>query len=198
MNAGDKIALAAIVISVIAAGISIHQAKTAKESAESAKEQSAAAIEANRLTREQIDREAAKEQQEAAEAKQAAQREAEKVQIKLSGNGGSLAVQITNHGMRAVTDVQLVNVTPEEAGPWRSWKPNANVGRQLSTTSWPLLYPESDVTVAVWLLDENGTHVPQLPSRAAVEICFRDGDGQWWSYVTGGGTTRIDPPTSTT
>ncbi|MFF4088846.1 hypothetical protein ACFYY9_18425 [Streptomyces nigra] len=135
--------------------------------------------------------------QEAAETEQSAQREAEKVQIGLTNNGGSLAVRITNDSLRTVTDIQLTDVTPEEVGPWRSWKPNPNVGRSLSTTSWSLLHPGTDVTVALWLLDENGAHVPRLPSQAAVKIHFRDSDGQWWAAVTGRTATRIDPPAST-
>ncbi|MFJ1961791.1 hypothetical protein [Streptomyces massasporeus] len=160
MDTETWIALAAVVISVAAAITSIHQASTAKASAKAAKDQAAAAKEANQLTRQQMSAQAAKEQQAAAEAEQAAQLEAEKVHIELSGNGGSLAVQITNHGLRAVTDVHLVDVTPEEAGPWRSWKPNPNVGRQLSTTSWPLLHAGSDVTAALWLLDPGPKRVP--------------------------------------
>ncbi|MEU9575087.1 hypothetical protein AB0D62_35595 [Streptomyces massasporeus] len=197
MDTETWIALAAVVISVAAAITSIHQASTAKASAKAAKDQAAAAKEANQLTRQQMSEQAAKEQQAAAEAEQAAQREAEKVHIELSGNGGSLAVQITNHGLRAVTNVHLVDVTPQEAGPWRSWKPNPNVGRQRSTTSWPLLHAGSDVTAALWLLDENGTHIPRLPGKAAVEVRFRDGDGQWWSAVTGRTATRISPPPTT-
>jgi hypothetical protein len=202
MDTEAWIALTAVVISVAAAITSIRQASTAMASAKAAKDQAAAAKEANQLTRQQMFEQAAKEQQAAAEAEQAAQREGAhradvKVHIELSGNGGSLAVQITNHGLRAVTDVHLVDVTPQEAGPWRSWKPNPNVGRQLSTTSWPLLHAGSDVTAALWLLDENGTHIPRLPGKAAVEIRFRDGDGQWWSAVTGRTATRINPPPTT-
>ena len=197
MDTETGIALAAVVISAAAAFVSIHQAKTAKSSADAAKEQLAAAKEANQLTRQQMDRQTAKEQQEAAETEQSAQREAEKVQIGLTNNGGSLAVRITNDSLRTVTDIQLTDVTPEEVGPWRSWKPNPHVGRSLSTTSWSLLHPGTDVTVALWLLDENGAHVPRLPSKAAVKIHFRDSDGQWGAAVTGRTATRIDPPAST-
>ncbi|NEB19712.1 hypothetical protein [Streptomyces coelicoflavus] len=197
MDTETGIALAAVVISAAAALVSTHQAKTAKSSADAAKEQLAAAKEANQLTRQQMDRQTAKEQQEAAETEQSAQREAEKVQVGLTNNGGSLAVRITNDSLRTVTDIQLADVTPEEVGPWRSWKPNPNVSRSLSTTSWSLLHPGTDVTVALWLLDENGAHVPRLPSKPAVKIHFRDSDGQWWAAVTDRTTTRIDPPAST-
>jgi hypothetical protein len=87
--------------------------------------------------------------------------------IERSGNGGSLVVQITNHGLRAVRAVPLVDAAPQEADPWRSWKSNLNVGRQLSTTCWPLLHAGSDITAALWLLGENGTHTPRLPAKAA-------------------------------
>jgi hypothetical protein len=66
---------------------------------------------------------------------------------------------------------------------------------KLSTTSWPLLHPQRDETVAVWLLDEDGGHVRTLPRSANAEIRFRDNDGQWWSAVTGTGDRRVAPPT---
>jgi hypothetical protein len=195
MNAETWIALAAVVIAVAAAVVSIHQAKTAKDSARAAQEQVVAAKEANQLTRQQMAQQAMQERHQAAEAEQASQREAERVRVELGGNGGSLTVRIANHSYRPISDVQLVDVAPEGEGPWRSWKPNPNVGPKLSTTSWPLLHPERDETVAVWLLDEDGGHVRKLPRSASVEIRFRDDDGQWWSVVTGTGAHRVAPPT---
>ncbi|MGW1950726.1 hypothetical protein ACWCRC_41465, partial [Streptomyces sp. NPDC001940] len=153
-----------------------------------------AAKEANQLTRQQMAQQASKEHIEAAEAMSAAQREAEKVRLVVSSNGGSLTVQVTNHALRVVTDVELLNVTPTGTGPWRSWKPNPNVGRQLSSLSRPLLHPGEKMTVAVWLLDENGNQAREMPRTAAVEVRFCDDDGQWWSSVTGVGTQRIAPP----
>jgi hypothetical protein len=194
MDAGDWIALAAVVISVAAAFVSIHQAKTAKQSAQTAREQVAAAKEANQLTRQQMEQQAAHQRQQEAEAERAAQREAEKVLLEMSGNGGSLVVEVANHSSRPITDVQLVDVQPIGTGSWRSWKPNPNIGWHLSTTSWPVLHPGTAEKVAVWLLDDGGNHVRELPRAAAVEVRFRDDDGQWWSTVTGRGTSRTDPP----
>ncbi|MDQ1033591.1 hypothetical protein QFZ75_000007 [Streptomyces sp. V3I8] len=181
------IAVAAVAISVAAAAVSIHQAKTAKDSAKFARE-------ANELTRQQMAQQAVKDRQTDAEAYKAAQREADKVQIVLSSNGGSLTVKVTNHSLRTISDVTIVDVRPEDVGTWRSWKPNPNVGRKLSTTVWPLLHPGQDETAALWLLDENDAHLPQLPIKAAVEVRWQDDDGQWWSSTTGAETTRIEPP----
>lgn len=68
METADVIALGAIVIALVAAGISIHQAKSAKRSAEQAVEQVAVAREANQLTRLQIDQQTARDHQVAREA----------------------------------------------------------------------------------------------------------------------------------
>lgn len=181
------IAVSAVAISVAAAAVSIHQAKTAKDSAKFARE-------ANELTRQQMAQQAGKDQQAEVEAYKAAQREAEKVQITLGGNGGSLTVQITNHTLRTLSDVAVADVRPEGEGPWRSWKPNPNVVRRASAIAWPFLQPGHREMAAIWLLDENGAHLPQLPAKAAVEVQWRDDDGQWWSSTTGAGAVRIDPP----
>ncbi|MBD2835167.1 hypothetical protein ID871_32115 [Streptomyces pratensis] len=183
----------AVVITLAAAGISTHQAKSAKKSADQAEAQVTVAREANRLIRLQIDQQTAKDNQAAREAEQASQREAEKVEIKLGGNGGSITVTITN-ATRMITGVELLNVTPMGTGPWRSWKPNPNVGRELCTTHWPRINHGDRKQVAVWLLDEHGKQVRQLPEEARVEIRFRDDEGQWWASDTDGTTTRITPP----
>ncbi|MFG3369548.1 hypothetical protein ACGF0K_31845 [Streptomyces sp. NPDC048156] len=146
------------------------------------------------LPRQQMAQQASKERIEAAEAMSAAQREAEKVRLVVSSDGGSLTVQVTNHALRVVTDVEPLDVTPTDAGPWRSWKPNPNVGRQLSSLSRPPLHPGERMTVAVWLLDDNGDQLRELPRKATVEVRFCDDDGQWWPSVTGVGTQRIPPP----
>ncbi|MFJ5658671.1 hypothetical protein ACIQD5_35740 [Streptomyces microflavus] len=196
MDTADVIAIVAVTVAVVAAGISIQQAKSAKRSADQAVEQVAAAREANRLTRLQIDQQTAKDHQAAREGEQASQREAEKVEIGLGGNGGSVFVTITN-ATRMITGVELLDVTALGDGPWRSWKTNSNVGRVLSTTQWPRIDHGDRKEVAVWLLDEQGKHIRQLPEKARVKIRFRDDEGQWWEAEideNGRKTTRIAPP----
>ncbi|MFH8760259.1 hypothetical protein [Streptomyces atroolivaceus] len=193
MEASDVIAGIAVVITLGAASISIHQAKSAKRSADQAEAQVAVAREANQLTRLQIDQQTAKDHQVAREAEQASQREADKVDISLSSNGGSIVVAITS-AARMITEVELLNVTPLGDGPWHSWKVNPNVGRELRTTHWPRINHGDRKQVAVWLLDAHGKQVRQLPGEARVEIRFCDDEGQWWASDTGGTTTRIAPP----
>lgn len=187
MDTGDWIALVAVVISVAAAIVSVHQAKTAKSSADSAEE-------ANRLTREQMDREAAKDRQAQAEAEAAALREAEAVSIDVGGNGGSVRVRVTNNGSQPVTHMELVDVQPGEPGPWRSWAPNANVSGLLRETKRPHVPPHQALDVAVWLLDENGQQIIQMPTLVDVKVRFRDADGQWWLTSRSAGPERIDDP----
>lgn len=194
MDAGDWIALAAVVLSVGAAVVSIHQAKTAKQSADLAEVQAEAAKEANQLTRQQMAQQAIKDHQEAAEAMNAAQREAEKVRIDLGGNGGSLTVHIVNHARRLVTDVELLDVAPLDEGPWCSWQVNPNVNRQFRALSRPLMHPDEGMTIAVWLLDEDGVHVREVPRTARVKVRFRDDDGQWWLAANGEDIQRIALP----
>ncbi|WP_330234555.1 hypothetical protein [Streptomyces sp. NBC_00566] len=148
MDAGDWIALAAVVISVGAAGISVHQAKTAKDSAAYAREQAAAAKEANQLTRQQMAHEDIREQQAAAEAGAAALREAEKVALGFHGNGGSVMVSITNNGAAPITEVELLEVRADQDGPWASWSVNRNIGGPLAQTKRSVLGQREVMEVA--------------------------------------------------
>ncbi|MEK8146650.1 hypothetical protein NKH18_51435 [Streptomyces sp. M10(2022)] len=92
--------------------------------------------------------------------------------------------------------MELLNVTPLGTGPWHSWKPNPNVSRKLSTKHWPRIKHGDHEEVAVWLLDEHGKQVRQLPEEVRVEIRFRDYEGKWWASDTGGTTARIARPTT--
>ncbi|MET9116633.1 hypothetical protein ABZX38_20900 [Streptomyces longwoodensis] len=190
MEAGDWIALVAVVISVGAAIISVHQAKTAKDQAVEARE-------ANRLTREQIAREAAREQQAAIDAEAAALREAEKVELSFYGNGGSVVVTITNNGSAPVTDVELLEVGAGEDGPWVSWSVNRNIPRgPLVRTKRSILGRGESMEVATWLLDAGGQHVRELPQSVQALVRFRDQSGQWWQTTAGDeAPTRVSAPT---
>lgn len=198
MDAGDWIALAAVTLSAGAAGISIHQARSAKGSAAHAKEQAVAAQEANQLTRQQMTREEQRQRAAAAEADAAALREAEKVEISFGGNGGSVMVEITNNGLADLTEVELLNVWADQEGPWVSWRVNRNIRRgPRSHVKRTVLHPREAMTVATWLLDAEGQHVRDLPRRCDALVRFRDHGGQWW-HITAEGypPTRVDPPTS--
>ncbi|MFG3208034.1 hypothetical protein [Streptomyces sp. NPDC048192] len=194
MDAGDWIALAAVVVSVGAAAISMHQAKTAKDSASHAKEQADAAREANELTRQQIARHDAKEQEERIEAQAAALREAEAVHLGVGGNAWSLLIRVQNRSSRPISNVQLMDVRADEPGPWRSWTVNPNVTRAMQRTQQKQLDPNAVMTTAVWLLDEHGQHLTHAPGAAKVEVRFRDADGQWWMTELTDGPRRIDAP----
>ncbi|WP_331739833.1 hypothetical protein OG613_44625 (plasmid) [Streptomyces sp. NBC_00015] len=198
MDAGDWIALAAVALSAGAAGVSIHQAKSATASAAHARVQAEAAREANELARQQMAREEQLEQRAAAEADAAAFREAEKVELEFSGNGGGVVVSITNNGLYPITEVELLDVRADQDGPWVSWKVNPNIARgQLIRVKQSVLDPRRDMAVATWLLDDAGEQVRQMPQRCEALVRFRDHGGQWW-HVTAGEhpPARVDPPTA--
>jgi hypothetical protein len=189
MDAGDWIALAAVAISVGAAGVSTHQARTAKTQADAAKE-------ANQLTRQQMARQEERDRAEAAEADAAALREAEKVELGFSGSGGGVVVSITNNGLYPITEVELLEVRAAQDGPWVSWQVNPNIPRgPLIQVKKTVLAHREDMSVATWLLDGSGEQVRELPRRCEALVRFRDHGGQWW-HVTAGEQppTRVDPP----
>ncbi|MGW6569705.1 hypothetical protein [Streptomyces sp. NPDC054975] len=194
MDAGDWIASVAVAVSVAAAGISTHQARTARSAAIAAEEQVRAAKEANLLTRQQMDRQDEQARQQQAEADAAAIREAEKVHIDIGGGGGSIRVTVTNHGTRPIANLRIMDVRAAEPGPWVSWGPNRNVGGTYRWTVQALLHPTQKATQAVWLLNDDGQQVANLPSSVAVEARFRDDDGGWWLVSTESDPQRIDEP----
>ncbi|MFD8263512.1 hypothetical protein ACFV19_32490 [Streptomyces griseoluteus] len=185
MDAGDWITLAAVVISVGAAGISVHQAKTAKDSAAYAREQAAAAKEANQLTRQQMAREDIHEQQAAAEEGAAALREAEKVALGFHGNGAA-----------PITQVELLEVRADQDGPWVSWSVNRNIGGSLAQTKRSVLGRREVMEMATWLLDDGGPQIRELPQRCEALVRFRDQGGQWWQVTADDDRppARIAPP----
>jgi hypothetical protein len=197
VDAGDWIAVGAVVISVAAAAISVWQARTAAASAEHAKVQARAAVEANELARQQMQRDDALAQQAAAEAQAMALREAELVHMEVAGNGGSIQINIANRSSRPITDVEIVDVKALEDGPWEAWRPNANVNGQLGRATCRLIEARTgQITVAAWLLDAQGTHVRRLPQRINVEVRFQDADGQWWLTSLSDSPQRIEAPTA--
>lgn len=199
MDTGDVIALCAVVVSVGAAGVSIHQAKTAKDSAKHAREQAEAAKEANALTRLQLEREEAREQRIVAQADAASLREAEKVELGFRGGGGSVTVSVTNNGIASITDVELLDVRAgsTEEGPWAGWSVNRSIVSRApqAQTRRTIVQPGETMKVACWLLDSEGQQVRSLPQACEALVRFRDAGGQWW-HVTAGEQppTRVDPP----
>ncbi|MEU6709669.1 hypothetical protein [Streptomyces wuyuanensis] len=196
MDAGDWIAVGAVFVSVGAAVISVWQARTAAASAKHAEVQAQAAVEANAIARQQMQREDALAQQAAAEAQAWALREAELVHLDVAGNGGSIQIDIANRSSRHITDVEIVEVKALEDGPWEAWRPNPNVNGQLGRATCPLIEARTGrISVAAWLLDAQGTHVPRLPQTVHVEVRFQDADGQWWLTSRGDAPHRIEAPT---
>ncbi|MGV2914758.1 hypothetical protein [Streptomyces alfalfae] len=193
MDAGDWIALAAIAVSIGAAAVSVWQAHLAKESAKNARTQADAAVEANNLLREQMHRDDARQQQEAVAAEAAAHREAEKVTIAFTDNGG-LGVTIENLGSLAIHQVELLDVRALDDGPWTGWSVNRNVGGRLRQTRRPILDSRDKMVVACWLLNDQGQQEVTQPHRADATVRFQDADGQWWETTANNGPERIDPP----
>ncbi|MFI9311100.1 hypothetical protein [Streptomyces triculaminicus] len=204
METGDWIAIAVGGVSVVAAAISIWQARTAsisataaREQAEYAQAQAQAATEANRLTQQQMAREDAREQQVAAEAEAAALREARKVRFEFSGGGGStIKVRLANYGSRAIHDVELLTVRALVAGPWVGWSVNRNIrGGPLVQTYRNVIEAQQDMVVVVWLLDAQGAQTREPPGSLDAEARFCDADGQWWKTTAARGEPqRVDTP----
>lgn len=195
MDAGDWIALGAIGVSTGAAVVSVWQARLAKASAVHARTQAEAAVEANDLLRQQMHRDDARGQQEAAAAEAAAHREAKKVTIKFTKNYG-LGVTVENLGSRAIHQVELLDVRALDDGPSTGWSvnPNVGIGDQLRRTKRPILGSRDKMVVSCWLLNDQGQQEVGDPTRADATVRFEDADGQWWQTTASNGPERIDPP----
>ncbi|MEU5242662.1 hypothetical protein AB0G81_00790 [Streptomyces asoensis] len=141
-------------------------------------------------------REDERERQAAAEAEAAALREAEKVQLRFQGNGGSVVVYITNNGYSPITEVELLEVRAAQDGPWVSWRVNPNIhGGSLVHVHKSILGPAEKMRVVTWLLDAAGQRVHEMPRSCEALVRFRDHGGQWW-HITAREQPpqRVDPP----
>lgn len=194
MDAGDWIAIGAVVVSLFAAVFSVWQAKTAAASAKEAKRQADAAEEQNRLTRQQLDRDAQRELLASQEAAAAALRQAEQVEFSFTDNGG-VEVTLTNSGDHAIRNVELLDLHATEPGPWTGWSVNRNIpGGPLVRTTRAVIESRDKMVVACWLLNEQGAPEGTLPRGVEAVARFQDVDGQWWQTNTSVGPQRIEAP----
>jgi len=116
--------------------------------------------------------------------------QADLIQVELRWNGGSLDLEITNHGSEPTRDVELVDVRRTPPNPSEAWRPNPNISPR-SRTSQSVLKGHEKMRVILWLLDATGAHITQPPSGCAYTIRYQDVSGQSWERKDTGLPYRV-------